>query len=107
MLLLAERLRESHGGELDDEAIQAVSEATGAPIDYVRIAVARRPEAEQKTVTKKWRSAYLSLDPDERAWVAAGALGAGAGIAYALNHRFTNSNGLFGILMILFFMAAL
>ncbi|HWA83109.1 MAG TPA: hypothetical protein VG820_06750, partial [Fimbriimonadaceae bacterium] len=101
MLLLAERLRESHGGELDDEAIIAVSEATGAPVDYVRIAVANRPKDEKQTVTKKLRGTYLSLGPEERAWVAAGAMGAGAGMVYALNERFPHSNGLFGIFMIL------
>lgn len=101
MLLLAERLRESHGGELDDEAIVAVSEATGAPVDYVRIALANRPRTEKQTLTKSLRGTYLSLDPDERAWVGASAIGAGAGIAYALNERFPHSNGLFGILMIL------
>jgi class 3 adenylate cyclase len=101
VLLLAERLRESHGEELDDEAIIAVSEATGAPVDYVRIALARRPEEQRQTVTRKLRGTYLSLDPEERAWVTAGALGAGAGIAYALDGRFANNNGLFAILMIL------
>jgi class 3 adenylate cyclase len=101
MLELAERLREAHGGDLDDEAIVAVAEATGAPIDYVRIAVARRPKEQTQTVTKKLRGSYLSLDPEERAWVTAGALGAGAGIAYALNVRLPRSNGLFEILMII------
>lgn len=101
MLLLAERLRESHGGELDDEAIIAVSEATGAPVDYVRIALANRPRDEKQTVTKKLRGTYLSLGPEERAWVTAGAIGAGAGVVYALNERFPRSNGLFGIFMIL------
>jgi class 3 adenylate cyclase len=99
MLLLAERLRESSGGELDDEAIIAVSEATGAPVDYVRIALANRPKEEKQTVTKKLRGTYLSLDPEERAWVTAGAIGAGAGMAYALDQRFPRSNGLFAILM--------
>jgi len=101
MLLLAERLRESHGGELDDEAIVAVSEATGAPVDYVRIAVARGSKAQKQTVTRQLRGKYLSLDPEERAWVSAGAIGAGAGMAYALDKAFPANNGLFTILMIL------
>ena len=106
MLLLAERLRESHGGELDDDAILAVSEATGAPVDYVRIAVARRAETEKQTVTKKLRSTYLSLDPEERAWVLSAGTGAASGMMYALNARFY-SNGLFGIFMILLFVLGL
>jgi class 3 adenylate cyclase len=102
MLLLAERLRESHGGELDDEAIVAVAEATGAPVDYVRIAVARRGETEKQTLTKKLRSTYLSLDPDERSWVASAGIGAIVGLMTALDARTGSASyGLFGIFMIL------
>ncbi len=101
MLKLAERLRESQGGELNDEAILAVAEATGAPVDYVRIAVARVSRDEKQTVTKKLRGTYLSLDPEERAWVTAGAIGAGAGIAYAIDEKWPHNNGLFMIVMIL------
>lgn len=100
VLLLAERLRESHGQELNDESIVAVAEATGAPEDYVRRVLANRPKEQATTVTKKLRGTYLSLTPEERAWVLAGAGGAGAGIAYALDKRFPHSNGLFGIFMI-------
>lgn len=103
MLLLAERLRESHGGDLDDAAIQAVAEATGAPIDYVRIAVAHRSNDEKQTTTKKIRSAYLSLGPEERQWVVASGIGAGMGLMHALDNRTgAASYGLFGIMMILF-----
>jgi len=101
MLLLAERLRESHGGELDDEAIVAVSEATGAPVDYVRIAVSRSSKTKDQTITRKLRGKYLSLGPEERAWVMAGAVGAGAGMAYAFDAKFPQNNGLPMILMIL------
>lgn len=102
MLLLAERLRESHGGELDDEAIVAVSEATGAPVDYVRIALARRPTAEKPTVTKRMRAAYLSLEPEERRWIGAAAGGAAFGFFSALDARTGNASyGLFGIGLIL------
>ena len=101
MLDLAERLRESHGGELDDETIVAVSEATGAPVDYVRIALARASVAQKRTVTKKLRNTYLSLGPEERAWVTAGAIGAGTGMAYALDARWPNNNGLYFIAMLI------
>lgn len=105
MLLLAERLRESHGGELDDEAILAVSEATGAPVDYVRIALQHRPKEEKLTVTKRLRGTYLGLKPEERSLVMAAAAGAGAGMAYALDSKLPYSNGLFTILMILVLVA--
>lgn len=102
MLLLAERLRESHGGELDDEAIVAVSEATGAPVDYVRIALARRPAAEKQTATKRMRSAYLSLDPEERRWIGAAACGGAFGFFSALDSiSGSSSYGLFGICLII------
>lgn len=108
MLLLAERLRESHGGDLDDAAIQAVAEATGAPLDYVRIAVAHRGNDEKQTTTKKLRSAFLSLAPDERQWVVASGIGAGIGLMHALDIRTGNASyGLFGIMMILMILVGL
>lgn len=72
MLLLAERLRESTGGELDDESIQAVAEATGAPAEYVRVAARMLPEKRKKGVFSNFRSAFLTLEPDVRTNVMSG-----------------------------------
>ncbi|HJP82015.1 MAG TPA: hypothetical protein VJ835_00795, partial [Fimbriimonadaceae bacterium] len=44
MLELAERLRSANGGDLDEAAIQAVAEATSAPLEYVRLALRIRGE---------------------------------------------------------------
>lgn len=72
MLLLAERLREATGGELDDESIQAVSEATGAPVEYVRVAARMLPEKRTKGVVSNFRSAFLTLEPEVRTSVLSG-----------------------------------
>lgn len=74
MLLLAERIREQTGGELDDAAIQAVSEACCVPIDYVRVAVARLPEKRKHGPFSSIRSAFLTLEPDVRQVVASGSI---------------------------------
>ena len=70
MLLLAERLRESSGGVLDDAAILAVSEATGAPPEYVRLALKMRPQKKRESLGDKVRGEFLTLEPDTRRYVA-------------------------------------
>lgn len=73
MLALAERLRAQNGGSLDDNAVQAVAEATGAPIEYVRLAVKLRSEKETQSFAAKLRSQYLTLEPHTRRFVLSGA----------------------------------
>jgi class 3 adenylate cyclase len=73
MLALAERLRASNGGMLDDSAVQAVAEATGAPVEYVRLAVKLRSEKETQSFLTKLRSQYLTLEPHTRRFVVSGA----------------------------------
>lgn len=73
MLALAERLRAANGGMLDDSAVQAVAEATGAPIEYVRLAVKLRSEKERQSFLAKLRSQYLTLEPHVRRFVVSGA----------------------------------
>ncbi|CAN5497779.1 hypothetical protein BH11ARM1_BH11ARM1_05040 [soil metagenome] len=72
MLALAERLRQTNGGELDESAIQAVSEATGVSIEYVRLAVMLRAEKERKSLVSTARAQYLQLGPDTRRYVFSG-----------------------------------
>jgi class 3 adenylate cyclase len=72
MLVLAERLRASNGGELDDSAIQAVAEATGAPIEYVRLAVKIKTENEKGSFFVSLKSQWLNFDVLVRRCVAAG-----------------------------------
>jgi len=66
MLILAERLRAANGGELDDSAIQAVAEATGAPVEYVRVVVKRRVDQERKSFMATIRSQVRTLEPGVR-----------------------------------------
>lgn len=80
MIVLASRLREQAGGELDDDALMAVSEATGAPLDYIRLAVRSVPETTKKrTFVEQLRQSFLAFDPDMRRLVMAGVIGLGAG----------------------------
>lgn len=108
MLVLAARLREQHGGELDDEAIYAVSEATGAPIDYVRLAVRSVPEQRKKSdFFQQLRSSFLAFDPDKRRMVAGCVLGLAAGFMMFFNWRLrVDPSGFTGIMTAIAYLAA-
>lgn len=97
MILLAARLRESHGSELDDDAIQAVSEATNIPADYVRIALASSPAVERRGGLSRLRSLYLSFDPDVRRYVASSWLASAAGFLGAIGSVFGDPSSFLGI----------
>lgn len=98
MLKLAERIREQTGGELDDAAILAVSEACCVPIDYVRVAVARLPEKRRHGPFRSIRSAFLTLEPDVRQVVASGLI---ASISALLAAAEGASGDRYGILLML------
>jgi class 3 adenylate cyclase len=105
MLQLAERLREQNGGTLDDSAILAVAEATGAPVDYVRLAVKMRGESEKKrSGLAKIRDAFLTLEPDVRRGVSSAVAGTFAGMLTALEAGTQNlaydPSAVFGMLKI-------
>ena len=76
MLLLAERVRESHGSDLDDNAIMAVAEATGTEPDYVRLAIQMLPEKRQTGLLGRMRASFFALDPDVRRYVSSAYLSA-------------------------------
>jgi len=80
MLFLAERIRTQHGGEMDESAIQAVAEATGAPVEYVRLAVKLRTEKEKRSLLSNIRSQFLTMEPDTRRFVVTGTLASGAAL---------------------------
>ncbi len=101
MLLLAEQLRVEHGGELDDAAILAVSEACCLPQEYVRLAVNRLPKERKGGLWHRIRNAFLALDTGDRRYVISGALSAVAGLANSLAHYTGDRYGLFGTLSIL------
>lgn len=99
-LLLVERIRESRGGDLDDEAIAAVAEATGAPLPFVRAAVLRhRPESRLGFV-QQIKNVFLGLDPDTRRHVFSGFLATNIAFLEALKSRLID-NGFFGVAQIL------
>ncbi len=99
MLLLAERLREQHGGELDDAAILAVAEATGATPEYVRLVVRMLPEKKQKLLGHV-RSAFLTMEPEVRRHVFTGVIATVSGLLSVLSMRVANGENLFGTLML-------
>jgi class 3 adenylate cyclase len=102
MLHLAERLRESNGGELDESAILAVAEATGAPVEYVRLAVRLRPEEKKRGFIHRMRSEYLGLDPEVKRNVVGVSLGVVFGLASVLSAVLISSfAGLLGVVQIL------
>ncbi len=101
MLLLAERLRESSGGVLDDAAILAVSEATGAPPEYVRLALKMRPQKKRETLGDKVRSEFLTLEPDTRRYVASVTAATATGFLLALYNRFTDPYQIYSMLAII------
>jgi hypothetical protein len=72
MLALAERLRQNNAGELDESAILAVAEATGAPLEYVRLAVKLRAEKERSNIFATIRAQFLLLGASTRRYVYSG-----------------------------------
>jgi class 3 adenylate cyclase len=101
MLLLAERVREAHGGELDDAAIAAVAEATGAPTDYVRVLVQGLHKEEKRTAVSDLRNFVLQLDPDVRRYVASGFLAMNGAFLAVLQKLTQNPHEFWGILSII------
>jgi class 3 adenylate cyclase len=96
MLELAERLREEHGGELDDAAILAVSEACCLPAEYVRLAVSRMPERRRLGVFHRFRNAFLALEPDDRRYVISGLISALCAVNVTLASFTGDQYGVFG-----------
>lgn len=101
MLLLAERLRESRGGELDEESLQAVAEATGAPVEYVRVAAHMLPEKKNKGLFANLRGAYLTLEPDVRVSVVAALLGTICAAFYVLGSAVGQGESFFGTMALI------
>ena len=101
MLLLAERLREQRGGELDDSAIMAVSEATGATPEYVRLAVRMLPEKKKQGFFQSIRSAFLTLEPDVRRYVLSALIASSCALSSVLDRRIIDGDSLFGALQLI------
>ncbi|AIE83857.1 adenylate/guanylate cyclase domain-containing protein [Fimbriimonas ginsengisoli] len=93
MIVLAERLREASGGEIDESAIQAVAEATGAPLEYVRLAVKLRTEKEKHGFLATVRSQFFTLEPQTRRFVIAGLTASGCALLIDIEKRIALSTG--------------
>ncbi len=106
VVMLARRLKQSTGGELDDTAILAVAEATGAPVDYVRLAIQSIPEERSDTPLNRVRSAFLAFDHDVRRYVMAGILATAIGLLLTLSVVLGDTSGFAGTLAILGMFAA-
>ncbi len=104
--MLARRIRESTGGELDDSAILAVAEATGAPADYVRLAIQAMPVEKSDTPFDRVRNAFLAFDHDMRRYAMAGVLSTVIGLLVTLANLFGDDSGLGWTLAILLILGA-
>lgn len=101
MLVLAERIRASNGGEMDESAIQAVAEATGAPVEYVRLAIRLRSEKkeERPSFLAGMRNQFLTLEPTTRRYVTTATLASGCALLIDLEEGFQpNRYGIFQML---------
>lgn len=103
MLELAERLKTTDGGELDEAAIEAVAEATSAPIEYVRLALRIRGEKKKKrNFFARLKTEYFGLEPEVRRNILGGLIGAGVALAGALPTILVRSfDGMMGVVQIL------
>jgi len=101
MLALAEALRKSNGGVLDESAIQAVAEATGAPLDYVRLALKLRTDKEKKNAVSNLRAQFLTLEQDVRRYVSSGVAATACALLSTIEARLNGvglNYGVFGML---------
>ncbi|MBX3117691.1 MAG: adenylate/guanylate cyclase domain-containing protein [Fimbriimonadaceae bacterium] len=101
MILLAERLRDVHGGDLDDAAIQAVSEASGIPVEYVRLAVQRLPEGKKPNLVQQFRNSFQALEPDTRRNVLASSIGSMMGLFGTIGTKWGDQYSIWGIASLL------
>ena len=101
MLVLAERLRSANGGVLDEEVIQAVAEATGAPTEYVRLAVKMRADRERTSPLESIRAQYYTLEPNTRRYVLSGLMASLSALLWALEWRLGSAAGNYGVMTML------
>lgn len=104
--LLAQRLR-SEMGELDDAAIEAVSETTGLPEEYVRLAIRSAPLEQKQSWIQRIKTSFLAFDPDLRRYAMSGVLATGTGLAIALSASTRDSSGFLGAVGLLGMVGAL
>jgi class 3 adenylate cyclase len=91
MLDLAERLRTANGGLLDDTTIQAVAEATGFPVDFVRITANLRTRQVKKGLLAVIRTQLLTIELQTRRFVLSGVAAATCALCQAAAARAQSS----------------
>lgn len=106
VVMLARRIRESTG-VLDDSAIIAVAEATGAPVDYVRLAVHSLPVEKSATPFDRVKSSFLAFNHNMRRYVMAGVIATIVGLLLTLAQLFGDASGMAGTLAIFFILGGL
>jgi class 3 adenylate cyclase len=105
ILLLASRLKAQHG-QLDDAAVLAVAEATGAPEDFVRLAVRSARAARRETLVERLKASFVAFDPTVRRLTMAGVFGIVAGLASAIGSALRDASGFMGSIVMLAVLAA-
>lgn len=92
------RLQATSRTPLDDEAVEAVAEATGASTEYIRLAM---QGGEKGSRTSSISEVYYSLDPVVRTPLAAAFIGAIAGLFSAIGRAINDPFQLWTMLMMI------
>lgn len=108
LIALAARLRAESGGELDESALQAVAEATGAPLEYVRVAMmsAKDETVQKRTLIGRIKEFTLAFDPAVRSYLISGYLAVGSALFSTVGTLLHDRSGLFGVVALLFVLGA-
>lgn len=96
MYVLADQLRETHSGQLDDAAIGAISEACCLPPQFVRVALNRQQRERRPPFFQRFHSAFLALEPDDRRFVVSGTVASLAALCLVGDDVTKDQYGLFG-----------
>uniref|UniRef100_UPI00286BDCA0 hypothetical protein n=1 Tax=Armatimonas sp. TaxID=1872638 RepID=UPI00286BDCA0 len=110
-----ERLAATHGGTLDDDGILAIVEATGAPEEYVRLALKLRTDQGKQSFVSRARSQYVTLETSQKRYVLSGALATLTALSGGLERLSSSismtmrssSYGVFGMIECLLFVGAI
>lgn len=106
IMTLAERLRVESGGELNDEAILAVAEATGAPEEYVRLAIRSTEGVNRKrSVFSQLKSSFYTINPITRRYIANALLASAVGVFSFISGSVRGNSGLPQILIAICYIA--
>jgi class 3 adenylate cyclase len=97
--LLAERLQAVHG-DLDDMAIMAIVEATGAPEAYVRLVAASATPKRKASAFDQVRTSFRAMTPEARTFMLATVFATGAGLFQAVATASSEASSLGGMLAI-------